>query len=152
MLGEIETKNLEAQPVLTIRKKTTMKGFSTEMGKLFGRVWGYIQEQGVKPAGMPFAIYYEYGPEIVDMACGIPVTETVDGAGDITFGELPSGRAVKVSHFGSYGSLGDAHEALDAWMKSNEQEASGPPWEVYVTDPGEETDSTKWRTDVFYPL
>ena len=29
---------------------------------------------------------------------------------------------------------------------------AGPPWEVYVTDPGEVPDPAAWRTEVVHPI
>jgi effector-binding domain-containing protein len=45
-----------------------------------------------------------------------------------------------------------AHDAIDKWMKANGKIAAGAPWEVYVTDPSAEKDTTKWLTEVIYPV
>jgi effector-binding domain-containing protein len=59
---------------------------------------------------------------------------------------------VRLTHVGPYETLSTAHETLHKWIGENKREASGRPWEVYVTDPGSEPDNTKWVTEVYYPL
>ena len=101
---------------------------------------------------MPFAIYHQFGPEGVDMECAIPVAQAIAGSGVIVAGETPSGRVAVVSYFGPYNGLSEAHDALGDWIEAEGLGQDGPPWEVYVTDPGEEPDSAKWQTDVYYPV
>jgi AraC family transcriptional regulator len=42
--------------------------------------------------------------------------------------------------------------AIDAYLNKNKLNIAGAPWEVYVTDPGVEPDSSKWYTQVIYPI
>ena len=37
-------------------------------------------------------------------------------------------------------------------MKANDVVSPGPSWEVYVTDPGAEPDTSKWQTDIYFPV
>ena len=53
---------------------------------------------------------------------------------------------------GAYDSLPQTWSALTAWMSAHGLEPAGAPWEVYVTDPGAEPDTSKWRTDIFFPV
>jgi hypothetical protein len=64
----------------------------------------------------------------------------------------PAGPAAVTWHVGSYQGLGNAHHALEEWASKNNRKPAGPPWESYVTDPGQEPDPQKWRTQVFLPL
>ena len=88
----------------------------------------------------------------VDLECGMPVAAPLKGTDRIRAGELPGGKAATVTHTGPYDQLGQTWEKLMAWMKSEGLEPAGAPWEVYVTDPGREPDSSKWRTDIFFPV
>ncbi len=51
-------------------------------------------------------------------------------------------------HVGPYEDLHLAHRAAEKWLPENGLQSSGPAWEVYVTDPGDEPDPGKWRTEV----
>jgi effector-binding domain-containing protein len=66
--------------------------------------------------------------------------------------ELPAGPAIATVHVGPYQDLLRAHQALAAWAGARGREASGPAWEVFLTNPLQEPDPQKWRTKVFLPL
>ena len=87
---------------------------------------------------MPVAIYHEMGEELeVDLECGIPVAEPMEGPGRIAAGELPAGKAATATHMGPYQELGKTWYALRKWMDAQGLEpAEAPCWEVYVTNPG----------------
>ena len=152
MALEFGTTELAAQPILGIRTSTTMDEIGNVIGPLFGEVYGYIQQSGHKPAGMPLAIYHSMPGDSVELECAMPIASPLAGSGRIQAGELPAGTAVTVTHIGPYDTLGQTWAALTEWMKSRGLDAAAAPWEVYATDPGAEPDSSKWRTDIFFPV
>ena len=66
--------------------------------------------------------------------------------------ELPAGSAAVTTHYGPYGTLSAAREAVKAWVRQNGKSASDAIWEEYVTDPAEEPDPDKWETRICQPL
>ncbi len=149
---EFRTTQLDAQPILGIRTTVPTREIGNAMGPLFGEVHGYIQRSGQTPAGMPLAIYHSMPGDTVTLECAIPIGSPVAGEGRIQAGELPAGTVATVTHMGPYDNLPGTWSELTEWMRSQELEAAGPPWEVYVTDPGAESDRSKWRTDLFFPV
>ena len=152
MKREFRTTQLEAQHIVGIRTTVAMSEIVQAMGTLFGEVNAYIQQSGSKAAGMPLAIYHSMPGPTVELECAMPVASALAGAGRVRAGELPAGKAATVTHVGPYDDLPHAWEGLTEWMKSQGLEASGAPWEVYVTDPGAEPDQSKWRTNIFFPV
>ncbi len=152
MTQEFGTRELDAQSVVGIRTTARMDELGKVMGPLFGEVFGYLQQQGHVPAGMPLARYHSMDGGTVDLECALPVASPIAGAGRITAGQLPACTAATVTHMGPYEKLGKTWEALTAWMASEGFDPAGTPWEVYVTDPGAEPDQSKWRTDIFFPV
>ena len=149
---EFTTKQVESQPVLGIRTSAKMSELGEVLGSLFGEVYGHITGNGQVPAGMPFSRYHSMEGESVDLECGIPVTAQMEGKGRISSGELPGGTVATVTLMGPYEGLPQAWSALVEWIGSEGLQPAGPPWEVYVTDPGAEPDQSKWRTDIFFPV
>ena len=86
------------------------------------------------------------------MECGIPIGKMVKGEGDILVTEMKAGNAIVAHYYGAYDKTGAAHELIDKWVKDNNKKVVGPPWEVYITDPGIEKDTMKWLTDIYYPI
>ncbi len=152
MTLEFETKQIETQPILGVRTSATKENLGQVMGPLFGEVYGHIQHSGQTPVGMPFSVYYSMEGDSVDLQCGMPVAQSMEGAGRIEAGELPGGTVATVSHMGPYDALPQTWAALMEWMRSQGLQPAGPPWEVYVTDPTAEPDQSKWRTDIFFPV
>ncbi len=149
---EFGTTQLGAQPYVGIRATTTMDKLAAIMGQLFGEVHGYLQRCGQEPAGMPFSIYHSMEGDTVELECGMPVGSRMDGTDRVQPGQLPCGTTATVTHLGPYDDLPRTWTALTEWIRSQGLEAAGAPWEVYVTDPGAETDQSKWRTDIFFPV
>jgi effector-binding domain-containing protein len=152
MTNIIETKVIQPQAAMSIRVITTPAEIGQTLGQILGEVWTHLQGQGVQPAGPPFARYYAYRAGHVDMDAGLPVSSPVAGAGRISASELPGGKVAVAWHIGPYETLRETYAALESWVQEQKQEAAGAPWEVYWTDPGEEPDSSKWRTEVICPL
>ena len=147
-----ETKEIGSQPMLAIRATSTMDKLEELMGSLFGEVYGYIQESGEQPVGMPFSRYHSMDGTTVDLECGMPVSSPMAGKGRVQSGELPAGTVATVTHLGPYNNLPGTWSALTEWMGSEGLKPAGAPWEIYVTDPGAEPDQSKWRTDIFFPV
>ena len=147
-----ETAQVESRPIVAIRASTTMDKLPEIMGPLFGEVYAHIQQSGQAPAGMPFSRYHSMDGNSVNLECGMPVSEPMEGQGRVTPGELPAGTMAKVTHTGPYDNLPQTWAALTQWMESQGLQPAGAPWEVYVTDPGAEPDQSKWRTDIFFPV
>ena len=109
----------------------------------------------LEASGAPSGIYYTWDEENkrTVMAAAIPVMgdekTMVKGYETIV---LPSGRALKLVYSGSYDNMEKAHMAMDKYIKENSMQQSGPVIEEYVTDPGNEPDTSKWQTIIFYPV
>ena len=146
------TREIQSQPIVGIRATTTMEEIKQVIGALFGEIMEYFTRNGLAPAGMPLTIYHEMDADRLEMECGMPVTSPVEGTERVRPGELPAGKVATVTHMGPYEQLGQTWSALMKWMEEEGLQAAGAPWEVYVTDPGEEPDQSKWRTDIFFPI
>jgi effector-binding domain-containing protein len=152
MAHTVETKELNPQPILSIRAETTAAEISSTLAKILPEVLGYITETGARPAGPPFTRFHYYSPDHVELEGGLPVSKSVFGRGKIQAGELPGGVAAVTWHLGHYDKLSEAYAALGAWVKEHGREPVGPPWEVYWTDPGEVKDPAEWKTEVIWPI
>ncbi len=152
MQHEFGTTQVSAQPYLGIRAKAGMNQLADVMGELFGEVSGCMQRQGQQPAGPPFAIYHEVRDGTADLECGIPTRDALAGCGRVQVGELPACTAASATHWGPYDKLEQSWGPLLSWVAAQGLRNSAPPWEVYVTDPGSETNPAKWRTDIIVPV
>lgn len=152
MSYNIEIRNIEARPVMSARRKSTQAELKTVFHEVLPAAFQHILASGGQPAGAPFARYHTWEENNVDVEAGIPVTQPIAGSGEIVASELPGGQMAVVDHFGPYEGLHAGYEALHRWMAENGYKAAGAPFEIYWTDPGEEPDQSKWRTEILYPV
>jgi effector-binding domain-containing protein len=129
-----------ARPYLGIRETVTMDGLPAVIDRGFPALFGRLAERGEEPAGPPFIRYRRVGEEL-EIDLGIPAA-----SGER---ELPAGRWATDTHVGHFSGLRAAHGALQQRMREE-----GLAWsefcEIYVTDPREEPDSSRWRTELAY--
>lgn len=111
-----------------------------------------IQQAGQQPAGMPFVRTIAFDGGSMDIEVGWPVAEPFEASGEVTASMLPGGPAAVASYLGPYDQIAPAYEAIQAWCAEHGREIAGPPWESYFTDPHDEPDPAKWRTDLHFPL
>jgi effector-binding domain-containing protein len=150
------------QPYVAIRGQVSM----AEIGAFAVRtpeVYAWLGADGLPPAGPPFLKY-----NVIDMARqleidnGVPVAAPVDGDGDVISGVLPGGRYATLTHVSHPSELIDATKELLDWAASHgltwdmSPGETGDRWvsrqEIYLTDPREEPDMSKWVTQLAFRL
>jgi AraC family transcriptional regulator len=156
MSYEIVKKDLAEQPVLVVRKRVQRTDIATTIANVLPGIFQYAQQRGLALSGHPFTRYPQIGPGMVTMEPGMRISGSSGGAGAAVEGVvedmLPAGPAATTVHSGPYETLQQAYAALEVWIESHGFEAAGPPWEAYITDPGEHPDPKDWRTEVVWPI
>ena len=154
MTHQIERRELTETPMLAVTRRTEHEHIAEVLAEALPAVFNHVMGAGLAMAGPPFVRYLQMGPAYLTLEAGIPLAEMAEApaGGDIAPGTLPGGPAAVTVHIGPYDTLPEAHAALERWMVTNEMEAAGPPWEVYLTDPAEVPDPAQWRTEVIWPL
>jgi effector-binding domain-containing protein len=149
----IAKKEIPAQPVLVVRRRVKQSEIAATLAEVLGQVFVYAQQNGIAPTGQPFTRYLDWGPEVT-IEPGIPVTAhaALPSQGDVRADILPGGFVAFTTHAGPYDKLHDAHAAVQHWIEAEGLTASGAPWEVYTTDPGDYPDPKDWSTDIFWPV
>ena len=128
---------------------TELRGF---FDRSFDLLPAVLAEQGVDPAGPPYARYFGLPGDTVDVELGYPVTETISPQGDIYPAALSAPRIVRAVHEGSYDRLGDSWRAMWEWIVARGLDAADEMWEVYLTEPTPDSDPAAMRTELNWPL
>lgn len=150
-LSEIEVRSLAPQFTACVRHRIRMD----EVGRIpewIGQTMQALADAGLEPAGMPYTRTLGMDADGMDVEVGWPVAREFAGAGDVVGGLLPDGPAAVASYFGPFDQIGEAYQTLSAWCAEHGYTVAGGPWESYCTDPNEEPDPSKWRTDIAFPL
>jgi effector-binding domain-containing protein len=163
ILSDTEIVTLEPQPTVAVRIQQPMA--ELDLASAFDRfmplVASRIAADGGAIGGPPFGRYHRFGPDVVDVEIGFPVTVAPPGLpalascapGDVGTSELPGGPVARTTHRGSYDGLSQTYDALHEWIHAQPGYDDGAgPWESYVDDPGSVPDGAQLRTEITWPL
>lgn len=153
-----------AQDYAGIKATVTMDTIGGAIDEGFPELFGWLTANGIEPAGAPFVRFL-----VIDMMAdlrielGVPVAQRVAGSGRVQPGVLPAGKYAVIRHVGPYDGddgLIPSNAALQDWAKKKgiefdmeetpEGDAFTSRFEQYLTDPSQESDPSKWETDVAY--
>jgi AraC family transcriptional regulator len=160
----IEELALTAQAAMAIRGQAPAAELQARLTTAIPRLVAHAYASGLQLAGPPFVRYPDRAPDrvtetsgatpgaMIAFEAGVPVLKPGAGTDEIQAIELPAGPAIATVHVGPYENLPRAHQALATWARARGREISGPPWEVFLTNPLQDPDPQTWRTKVFLPL
>jgi effector-binding domain-containing protein len=151
-----------AQPYAGITAWVTMATISSVADRI-PEIFGWLGAHGTAPAGPPFFRYHVIDMERqLEVEVGVPVASAVEDDGDIRAGTLPAGRFAVLTHTGAPDTLAAATAELLDWAeahglawdvsRTDEGERWGCRVEFYLTDPAEQPDMSKWRTELAFRL
>lgn len=143
-----------AQYFIGYREKISMNEMTSDrFGIYLPKVFAAVREAKLEPTGNPCGLFFMWDEanQNVDLAYAVPVKTkaTVDGFSTI---EVPAGKLLVIDYYGPYNGTGNAHYAMDDYVKEHNLTPGVPVWEQYITDPMNEPDTMKWLTKVYYPV
>jgi effector-binding domain-containing protein len=128
-------------PYLYVKRSATMDpdDISNKMGAAFHDVWGFMQSNGIEPAGPALSVYYTHAEGRMDFRAGFVVARDQMGkaAGAIKADVTPAGRVLHFTHKGPYATLRDHYSDLMAYADAQGLRIGAPAWELYLNDPGQ---------------
>lgn len=162
-MPQLEIVTRAQEHYVAIRTQVSMEKIGTEVPPLNQEVFGWLGQRGAAASGPPFWKY-----NVIDMAAsleieaGVTVASPLAGDGRVVAGTLPAGRYVSLHHVGAPETLMSATGFLLDWAAdqglafdaspSPQGERWGCRLEIYLTDPREEPDLSKWETLLAFRL
>jgi effector-binding domain-containing protein len=143
----VQLQRLDSIPLAVIRRQAKASDLARVVPECCGLVWNVVREQQV-PAGRHVAVYWDGS---ITLEVGVELYGPFAEQGDVVRSATPSGVVASTTHFGPYGGLGAAHDAVRRWCKANNHNLAGPSWEIYGHWQREwDADPSQIRTDVYY--
>ncbi len=143
---KIEVKQVESQTTAVVRRRARQTELAVVVPQACGEVWEFARSAGLPRPGRHLAVYLD---DVMNIEVGVELEQPFTSDGRVVCSSTPAGLVATAAHFGPYGRLGEAHNAIQRWCKENGRQPAWPCWEVY----GHWTDDpAQLRTDVFYLL
>ena len=146
----VRLEQASARPLAVVRRRAASHELSKVVPEACGVVWNVIRSQQVAGAGRHVAVYLDGQ---INLEVGMELDGPFTGHGEVVASATPSGLVATTTHYGPYGQLHGAHEAIHRWCSNNGHALAGPSWEIYGHWKDEwNSDPSLIRTDVFYLL
>ncbi len=150
----IEIKEDMIPPItfIYVRDSADMNMIGPKMDEMAGKMDAYLKKNNLSNSGIPFAIWHKVG-EVFEFSFAMPVAGNLGkGEGVVKTGSMEGFKCIKGDYFGDYVKMEGAYSDMERYLKDNSLEMTGEPIEFYVTDPMVETDTSKWLTQIVYPI
>ena len=150
---EVKEINSQGHSYVGVRRTIAIKDIPSYFDESMGIVGNALKKAGKEMEGMPTGLYFDFNEKtgMTDMLAGI----SIKGGGNVpglTTIDIPAGKDLSVDYFGAYEKTGNAHYAIEDYMKEKGIKNSFPVIEIYMNDPMIVKDTSKWLTQVIYPI
>ena len=131
-----------------------MDEIANGMAEGFGALMGFLGEDAQNMNGVPMCEYTMWDPEngVCSFKTFVSVNTDKAPSAPVMEGMTAGGRYMKAVHMGSYDDSGPLYMAAEDYVVEQGWEMVGGPIEEYITDPGAEPDTTKWITNIYWPI
>ncbi len=149
----------EVEPMTIAYVSGTSSQESAEISQAFaaayGQVGAFLGRHGLAPAGQPISINKTWGDTGYAFDAGMPIASAPEAEvpedSPVQIGETYGGKVLKVVHTGAYDGLPATYGKIEAYLAAHGLEATGPPWDEWISDPGE-TLEDELITHIYHPL
>ena len=149
MAYDVTLQTLESIPLAVVRRQASQSDLTRLVPECCGLVWNVVRAQNTK-AGRHAAIYWDGS---IRLEVGVELHSAFVEDGEVVRSATPPGTVASATHFGPYGGLRAAHDAVRNWCAANNRRLAGPRWEIYGHWlPEWNADPSQIRTDVYWLL
>lgn len=130
-----------------------MEAIGNAYAESYGAIMAYMEQAGLPVMGPPFAIVHEYTEDKMVFEPAMVVAQTPKNLKmPLQAGEIKACKVVKGVHMGDYSEMEPTYDAVSTYIEEKGYQVAGNAWEVYITDPEVEKDTTKWETHIYFPV
>ena len=148
-VGPVQLQQVAATALAVIQRHVNQSDLSQVVPECCGLVWNALRAQGVR-GGRHVALYWDGS---IRLEVGVELLGDFVERDGVVRSATPAGAVVSAAHFGPYGGLGAAHDAVRQWCAANHRALAGPSWETYGHWQTEwDRNPSLIRTDVFYQV
>ena len=136
-----------------------VRGSLSLINSAFGKLYTFVAESGFIPAVPPSRVYFNVPGQVPDQELRwelrVPIVGICDSSGPdgrgLGFRCLEETAVASIVHRGPFCTIKDTYGKLVEWIASSGYKISGPPEEVYLTEPGN-TPPAELMTEIRFPV
>jgi AraC family transcriptional regulator len=136
-----------------------MKGSLSLINSAFAKLYTFVAEEGFIPAVPPSRIYFNVPGKVPDQELKwelrVPIVGICDASGPdvkgLGFRCLEETTVAVIIHKGPFSTIHDTYDKIISWISNNGYQITGPPEEVYLTEPGN-TPPAEILTEIRFPV
>ncbi|GAB4375795.1 MAG: SRPBCC family protein [Salibacteraceae bacterium] len=149
----IERTEMRPKTYIGVKRTVSFNDLGNFFAQNYGSIYQAVGKSGVQMAGMPSAVYFSYDEAnaVTEVMAAVPVAQEVAIKGFENY-TWPGGTVLVTDHFGSYESIGNAHKAMDEYIKWHSLSQNGPVIEEYMNDPQTVADPSDIHTRIYYSV
>lgn len=151
-ISEVELSTTNYIGVSRTLDPRNMTAVNEAMGQMFSELTAALNRSKVDIDGPAFALFPSYSDSSMQVIAALPVEAGSALPAKYPMQSTQGGLMVKGVHIGPYMGLSDSYSQIDKYMSVNNLKAAGAPMEVYLTDPSVEPDTSKWVTEIYFPV
>ncbi len=157
--SDLKVEEVQVSPATVAYVSATCGKDESEIARTIGESYAqvnlFMASRKLKQAAPVQTINRKWGDSGYEFDAAIPLDRTpekeIPGDSAVQVKQTYGGKALKVVHTGPYRDLAATYEKLLAYMAASGIEASGSPWDEYVSDPGKTAES-QLVTNIFIPI
>ena len=149
MIYSISVQRVTPRRLAMVRERMPLREVPSRFRPLLDQVYAVAKGGVIALDGQNVFVYHAGPYDIADVEFGVGVENAFAPIGRAQYSEVPGGDVATTTHWGDYGALGAAHEAVVAWCRSEHLTLAGISWEVYGHW---HDDPSKRRTDIYQLL
>ena len=146
-----ELSKRSTQPTMSVRTRSAVQDLPELLGKVYGKIAQYLGALGAQPIGPPYVGYFNMDMQDLDLEIGFPVSQAIQGEGDIQSSEIPEGQYATCLYTGPYSDIEPAYIALTQWIENQGYQTTGVAYELYLNDPAQ-TSLEELQTQILFLL
>jgi effector-binding domain-containing protein len=148
----VETIQISGFEYAGIRAKAKPSEFGFKMIFFLKELKDYTKRNHLKINNPSFSILYSSNKDEIDFETGVPVEKAGKETKIIKSGKINACKAATLDYYGPYSGIEKGYNVINKWIAENKKKVSGVTFEVYITNPENEKDSTKWLTKIYFPI
>ena len=131
MTYSISVQRVAPRLLAVVRERMALRDVPSRFRPCLDQVYAAAKGGSFVLDGQNVFVYRASPSGLVDVAFGVGVTGRCSPVGLVECSDVPGGIVATTTHWGDYGALGAAHDAVVTWCRAEGHTLAGVSWEVY---------------------